>query len=490
MFCPPWRSTPAPLAAIAALAFSACSAFAATIQFENHVDYPAGRFPLRVVVADVNGDGQVDIIASTPSSPNGPSTVSVLSNLGDGTFAPVDLYPTGEPARSADAGDLDGDGDMDLAVGLQQGDFRVAVLRNDAQGGFNDPELIAAGTGRPDFIDILDIDGDDDQDIVLVQAFGQEVVVLRNLGGGNFSLPEEHGGMNDAYFAHGAVGDLDADGDPDLVTSRSLSGTLPGIYRNRGDGTFDPREPLDAPLFSIAGVDLGDLDGDLDLDVVIVSELGSIVHVFRNSGQGLFTVWGTFPSGVETQFGGKVTVADLDGDGLADVIVPAANTFRIGVLRSAGASGLEAATFHELGGQPTDVAAGDFDHDGDLDLAAGLPTQNHVSVLSNVSEGTAGVGQLGAPEIALAFGPAHSNPTPAGATIPYVLATPANVRIAVFDVTGRKVRDLFRGELAAGERAVTWDGRTERGARVGAGVYVVEMNGGAWRRTARIVIAR
>lgn len=489
MFRPPRHAAAlAPAAAIAALALCASSAFTATIQFEDHIDYPAGRFPLRVVSTDLNGDGQAEIVATNPSI-QPPFTLSVLWNLGDGTFAPAVFYATGAPGRSVDAGDLNGDGHVDLAVGLQEGDFRVALLMGDGQGGFASPELIAPFAGRPDFIDVLDLDGDGDQDILMVQAAGQEVVVLRNQGSGTFAPEEAQGGTSDAYFAHGATGDVDSDGDPDLVVSRSLSGTLPSVYRNAGDGTFGPREPLTVPLFSLAGVDLGDLDGDLDLDVVIVSELGPHLHLQRNDGEGSFTTWGTFPTGVETQFGSKVTVADLDEDGFADVIVPAGNTFRVGILRG-GASGLEPATFHELGGQPTDVAAADLDDDGDLDLAAGLPNSSKVSVLANITEGTAAVGDLAAPAIALAFGPAQSNPTSSGTTIPYVLSAPAEVRIAVFDIAGRKVRDLFAGQLAAGKRAVTWDGRNDRGTRVGAGVYLVEMNGGVWRRTARVAVLR
>ncbi len=161
-----------------------------------------------------------------------------------------------------------------------------------------------------------------------------------------------------------------------------------------------------------------------------------------------------------------MTVADLDEDGFADVIVPAGNTFRVGILQVAARAGSKPATFHELGGQPTDVAAADLDGDGDIDLAAGLPNSDQVSVLANITEGTAAVGEVAAPGIALTFGPAHSNPTPAGATIPYVLPAPANVRIAIFDVAGRRVRDLFRGELAAG-RARSDLGRPERLRRPG-----------------------
>ncbi len=248
MFFPPQRPVALARAAIlAAVAVLAPSAYPATIEFEDFAAYPAGNFPLRVTIADVNSDGHADVVASNPSPFQQPFSVCVLSNLGDGTFAPAAFYPTGSPGRCVAAGDLDGDGHLDLAVGLQEGDFRVAVLMNDAQGGFAAPELLAPVAGRPDEIDILDLDGDGDRDILLTQAAGEEVVVLRNEGNGTFDSPGLYGGTTDAYFAHSATGDVDSDGDTDLVFSRSIAGTPPSVYRNRGDGTFDPREPLDAP---------------------------------------------------------------------------------------------------------------------------------------------------------------------------------------------------------------------------------------------------
>jgi hypothetical protein len=484
-------SSSAALASIATLAelmILAPSGSADPIIFDPHVEYSTAPLPRRLTVGDLDGDGRPDIATGNPSTEG--AEISVLLNLGDGTFAAAIHYPTGGNPRSPAIGDVDGDGDRDLVVALQSQGFRVAILRNDGQGNLGAPELIASVGGLPEGTAVVDLDGDDDRDIVFAQASGDEVVVLLNQGGGSFAPPVTYGGVSNAYFVHPSVGDVDGDEDPDLVVGRSLSPTPPSLYRNRGDGTFDPPEEVfDDGGFNFAGNDLGDLDGDGDLDLVLVSESGNWVIALRNDGSGSFSPTGTFPSGVETEFGGGLTLADLDGDQLADAIVPGANTYRLATLRSDGAGGFEAPVFHSIGGIATDVAAGPLDADQDLDLACGIPHQNEVSVLLNRSEIVAAVGPELEPENPASLGPPLGNPMGRlGTAIPYVLAEPEQVWIRVRDVAGRHVRSLFEGEQRAGRQVVIWDGRAEGGARVGAGIYLVELSAGGWRRTARVVM--
>jgi hypothetical protein len=417
--------------------------------------------------------------------------VSVLLNLGGGTFGTGTQHPAGAATRFPVAGDVDGDEDRDLVVALRSGEFGVAILQNDGLGHFGPPELYAPANGVLDRPAVLDLDGDDDRDIVFAQSSADEVVVIMNQGGGSFAPPVSYGGVPDAYFVHLSVGDVDGDEDPDVVIGRSLTSSPPSLYRNRGDGTFEPPQAIVVDeLYEFAGNDLGDLDGDGDLDLVFVSDRFSWVIALRNDGSGSFSPMGIFSSGVETQFGGGVTLADLDGDGRADAIVPAANTFRIATLRSSG-EGFEGPAFHQLGSEAADVAAGYLDGDEDLDLACTQPHQDEVSVLLNRSETTTAIDPGFVSAIAPSLGPVHSNPAVRsgfGTSIPYILAERANVRISIRDVAGRHVRSLFDGDSPAGRQVVTWDGRSDGGAPVAAGIYLIELSGGGWRRTSRVVV--
>ena len=77
-----------------------------------------------------------------------------------------------------------------------------------------------------------------------------------------------------------------------------------------------------------------------------------------------------------------------------------------------------------------------------------------------------------APRLALAAAP---NPAVGGSEIRFTLEQEASVRLSLFDASGRRVRELVRGSLAAGPHRIAWDGRTDAGSRAGAGVYLVKL---------------
>lgn len=481
-----FRASRTAVCTFALLALGTTPILAAPIAFEAHVEYSVAQNPLDATMADFNGDGLVDIAVTNTNSFTEPYVISILRNAGSGTFNPAMFVETTEVPRCLSAGDVDDDGDQDIVVGFQSGDYRIGILHNSGAGDFGSAQLLALIPGRADAVKAIDLDADDDLDIVIAQAGGEEIVVLENEGAGSFAEAVAYGGISSAYFAHLAVGDVDGDGDPDLALGRSLAVDTQSIYRNQGDGTFASPEAIDTPMF-FAGNDLGDVDGDHDLDLVLVNESGPSVLLMVNDGLGIFTAAGTIYSGAETQLGTELTVADLDQDGLADAMLVGANTPRVATLRSNG-SGFEPAVFHALGWLSRRVHAADLDGDHDADLVATLFESDQVSVLLNQAASATPVAAGPALSHALAFGPAMPNPMRVATSIPLVLPGPSNVRVSIVDVRGRLVRTLSYGPRSEGRSMLSWDGQDARGDRVPPGVYFATLETTQDRRIVRIAI--
>ena len=104
---------------------------ARSLVLAQHVEYDVGSMPVGLATADLDDDGNVDVVSANVLSRD----VSVLLGHGDGTFAAQARYPAGGQARSVAIGDVDEDGDPDLVIGLQSGESTLAVLLNDGAGG-------------------------------------------------------------------------------------------------------------------------------------------------------------------------------------------------------------------------------------------------------------------------------------------------------------------------------------------------------------------
>jgi hypothetical protein len=240
--------------------------------FRKAVPYSVGDNPHGVTVADVNGDGIPDLVASNFGSNN----VSVLLGKGDGTFRPAINYAVGSQPLSVVVADFNGDGKPDLAV---------------ANGGTN-------STTDPGSVSILLGNGNG--------TFQAAV---------NYSAGEAPGTV--------AVGDFNRDGHVDLVVTNygdlhdSLaSGTLSVLLGN-GDGTFQAAQTY-AGAYGIS-VAVKDLNGDGIADLAVT--FGGGVRVLLGNGDGTFQT-----TSISYVAGGPwgMAAGDLNGDGLPDLAV--ANT--------------------------------------------------------------------------------------------------------------------------------------------------------------------
>jgi hypothetical protein len=359
----------------------------ATGLFAPGSDPAVGQGPITVVTGDVDGDGDLDLLTANFAG----SALSVRLNNGQGLFGGGSTVALTGNVRSLALGDVDGDGNLDLlAPDYSNGTgTTVNIHRNNGLGLFQANQSVVVGPG-PYGVALGDIDGDGDLDMLATSTAspGGMVSVHFNNGRGVFSnvSPAQTVPVG-ANPLNLVLGDVDSDGDLDLLTGNSNANTV-SVRLNNGQGLFGGGSTV-AVAGSPFGMALGDVDGDYDLDVLTVNPgLNGTVSVRLNNGLGSFSGNAEVPVGNTTTGNGgfSIVLGDVDGDGDLDLLVANANGGGAGtvLVRFNDGRGLFSGSQQvAVGRAPQGVGVGDVDGDGDLDLLAANSNDNTVSVRLN-----------------------------------------------------------------------------------------------------------
>jgi len=345
--------------------------------FAGFVNYATGIEPQSVYAGDVDGDGDVDIITAN-STVQVPAqfTVSVLKNNGDGTFASKVNYPTGFGPTSVYASDVDGDGDVDIITGSSNS-TAVSVLKNNGDGTYATKVDYPTGN-HPTSVYASDVDGDGDVDIMTADNGSNTVSVLKNNGDGTFATKVDY--TTGEYPQSVYASDVDGDGNVDILTANAGSANV-SVLKNNGDGTFSVKVDITTGT-NPRSIYASDIDGDGDVDILVANFSSNTVSVLKNNGDGTYATKVDYATGSSPY---SVFASDIDGDGNVDILTANSGSSNVSVLKNNGDGTYATKVDYATGSSPSSVYASDIDGDGNVDILVANRGSNTVSVLKNIN---------------------------------------------------------------------------------------------------------
>lgn len=395
--------------------------------FGSRLSTPTSTAPTALVSGDINGDGQLDLVSVNGASNggggygsdaiNGTASLSILIGNGDGSFTTATELQANRTPETIQLADLNGDGQLDILTG-NGFDSTLSVWVGNGDGSFQNStsyeiqrsaeRLTLADVNQDGSLDVLINSGN--YDLFSSQpAFrpDRDITLILGNGDGTFAAtvatddPNPPGGPT-AFATFAAVQatspitisgieaeslhlvDMDQDGILDLVNTNSIR-NVASIYRGNGDGTF----VMDG--FSVGSnpqsLALADVNGDGIADSISGNGTGadSQVTVQLGNGDGTFAMAANYAVGRLPQ---DIQIADVNGDGVVDILTANTNSNSVSVLLGNGDGTFADQLVFSASRGPTALALDDTNDDGFLDIIATGTDDNSVSVLLGNGDGT------------------------------------------------------------------------------------------------------
>ena len=335
---------------------------------------------------DTNGSvsaiavGSADITVTDTESAKSVKTTVTVQTTSPITFQQPILMDTDSPGRVVSA-DFDGDGKMDFAIG---GQSALTVFYGRGDGSFDPGSTVTTSSLAIDPYSSADMNGDGKPDLVC--TIQSQILIFHNLGGRSFSSPvaiplgAEIGAL--------ATGDFNNDGKPDIVIvvydHPGNTRTDMAIFQNQGGGSYAQVQTV-SDIWIIAGIVVGDLNGDGNLDVVtaivtdIVGQSGA--HIYWGDGAGHIA---SGPSiGTNSWNVNWPVVADFNRDGKQDFAISSITNGNLSVMFNQGGGTFTPPAYYGGGDGVDQLAAADMDGDGWKEIIAEDRGHRNITILRN-----------------------------------------------------------------------------------------------------------
>ncbi len=376
-------------------------AISVNTNFAGEQTFATETLPRSITLGDFNNDGRADLLIANRHSNTISVLLNQTIPGATPAFGAQQTFATQSLPTATAAADVNGDGRVDAIV-ANQGSDTLSVLLNQTLPGaslsnFATQATFSVASGSPRSLAAVDVNGDGRPDLVSTNEVSDTLSVMLNVitPGATSAV----NGFNTVNFNTGSspravtIADVNGDGLPDIVVANTLSNTVSVLRNQTSPGASTPSfagQQTFATGIQPLATAVGDVNRDGQLDIVVANNISNTVSVLLNqttvgSVTFNFSSQATFPTGTNPF---AVTLGDVNGDGRPDLLVANSGADTVSLLLNQTSPGASTPSFGSqqllsVGTGPGSVSTGDVNGDGRADVLVANQNSNTVSVLRN-----------------------------------------------------------------------------------------------------------